>query len=288
MELHIHEYSLDEVKMLLSAAMDGDTNWAGRSSNDPAQEDFHGGFTLEDAGNALIYGWDANRAEMTEEVDRLIAELQEEVNDYLGQHHRDVRDVSGGYVDMDRFLMGDPECMVESWLDEDAVQGKAIKVLVNCSVSWMVDADRLIKRGSAIAAAVDAVLSSGMNVELWVGEAIKPSGWGGGGNEQLCELICVKEFNDLMDPDVLAYTVAHPTMLRRIMFFLNELHDEEVRREFGFGPDGSGYGRPVNWPDEVKASFDLVIERYETGDEDDPRKLYEKMMRMGDRASEYV
>ena len=285
--LYMQEYTLAEVHLMIEQQLaDGNVDWSDRQSNQEMREAFHGGFTLEDAGQAMITGWDAHREEMGDEIDRVVNELREEVNDYLGTHHREVRDVSGGFVDIDRFLMGDPECMVESWLDEDVLQGKALKVLVNITANANVSDEALIKRGGAVIAAVEAVLASGMNVELWVGECCRPTGSGSSADRNV-ELVCLKEYNDFTDPDVLAYCLAHPSYLRRIVFFLNEQHPEDVRRKFGFNEHG-GYGSAQNFPDEVAEQFDLVIERYQHGDETDPARLYEEMMRIKDRASEYA
>ena len=281
-QMYVNEYTLGEVKAMVHAELsDPHVDWSRRSSNKAVDQEFHDGWTLDDAANAMVHGWDAHREEMGEEVEKLIGQLQEEVNDYLGTHHREVRDVAGGYVDVDRFLMGDPECMVESWLDTDTQTGKAIKVLINCVASWDVSAKHLIARGSAVIAAVEAVMASGMNVELWVGESVSR------GDDYAIEMVCVKEYNDLIDPDVLAYTVAHPTMLRRICFYLNEQRPEDERNRFRFHTNG-GYGHVCDFPEEIKEQFDLVIERYRHGQETDPKSLYESMLKMGDRASEYA
>ena len=285
MELHVHEYSLDELRYMIRRDLNDKTlNWNGRHSNAKIRQGFDHGMDLEDACEALTHGWDMHRAEMSEQVDSLISSLQEEVNDYIGTHHREVRDVSGGFVDMDRYLLGEPECMVESWMDEDTLQGKAIKVLVNVAAAAHVSSDKLIARGAAVAAAMDAVMTSGMNVELWVGESI-------GGSEpdhMLVDLLCVKEYNDLIDPDVLAFATAHPAMLRRVFFYMNEQHEESERRMFGIGPEGGYYGRIEDIPEELAETFDLVIERYQRGQEEDAEQVYRKMMRMNGRASEYV
>ena len=286
-ELYMNEYTLAEVRAMIDRELsDPSTDWTGRSSNKPADGEFHDGWELSDAAQALITGWDEHHEEMREETDRLLDKLQETVNDYIGSHHKEVRDVSGGFVDMDRFLMGDPECMVESWLDEDTKQGKAIKVLVNCVASWDVSASKLIKRGAAIIAAVEAVIASGMNVELWVGESVN-RGWRGGDGEHAVEMVCVKEYNDLIDPDVLAYTVAHPTMLRRICFYLNEQRPPEQIKNFGFTSSG-GYGSVCDMPTEVHEQFDLVIERYKRGQESDAESIFKQMITHGERASEYA
>ena len=66
-----------------------------------------------------------------------------------------IPDYTGDEVDIYRFLSGDPENMVEYYL-EDSKYGKQANMLVNCSLSSSVSPERIIKRGAAIYSAIEA------------------------------------------------------------------------------------------------------------------------------------
>ncbi len=292
---HVNEYTLPEVRDLIDTHLrnigDIDRNEIASSRtieyalSNYYDKEFYDGWELEDSAEGMIHGWDAHTDDISNQVEEMLRNMQEKVNDYIASSTRRVLDVSGGDVDIDRYLRGEPEHMWETWMDEDTLRGKAIKVLVNCVASSTVQATDLVKRGAAVVAAVEAVIASGMNVELWVGESVK-SGQNRG--QHVCEMVLLKEYNDIIDPNVLAYTIGHPTMLRRVCFFLNEQRDMKQRELFGFTKNG-GYGKVTDFPAEIVDQFDLVIPRYKAGDETNVEELYDRMMERGDqRASEYA
>ncbi len=306
MTASINEYTLDEVKRAIETAYETTSSkeqgtrasfrTCAEAQDQGYDPEFYGGWELTDAAEAMIHGWDAHADETAAQMEELLSEMQEKVNDYLATSSREVLDVSGGFVDIDRYLHGEPECMVEQWMDEGSARGKAVKVLVNCVASSGVRAEDLLKRGVAVVAAVNAVIASGMNVEVWVGESVSRGGrdrYGYSPAEHSVELVCLKEFNDYIDPNVMSFCIGHPAMLRRIIFFLNEQRDEDERRTFGFhhNPEWGygGYGSVCEFPDEVQEQFDLVIGKYQPGQDEDPATIYDSLItRSEQRASEYA
>ena len=190
----------------------------------------------------------------------------------------DVFDTSGGYVDVQRYIDGEPECMVESYVSEDVLRGKALKVLVNYSVNGNVSATDIMTRGAHVTALIEGVMGAGLNVELWAGDAYKVGG------EPRAEMVLVKSYQDLLDPNVLAYTVGHPAMLRNTGFFLNE-----VRHTASHCTNREVYGSAAHFPQEVHDQFDLVVETFDGGDTDASVMFDELVFTSDDeRISEYA
>ncbi len=192
-----------------------------------------------------------------------VESLRDRVNDWITDTHIQRHDVSGGWVDMDRYLSGEPENMVETYLDPNVKAGNVVRILVNVAASSGVQPEVIRQRGIAVAVAVEAAAQLGLNTELWMGQAITPTGTGRGGNgETLTEMLKLKGFHDPLDESVMVWCCSSPAMLRRIIFNCeeNDLTSED-RSKWGIGPEGGGYGAPASFPDEVREQFDLVIER---------------------------
>lgn len=249
--------SLAEVRDRIIDGPDyGSEDHYGRASMRNGRGDWAGGHSLQECANMLLDGWQDEQMDFHEEVEKLLDQLADRMNDFIQDQHRQVLDVSGGYVDIDRYISGEPENMYESWIEPDVSQGKALKVALNCAASAGVNPEYIKRRGLAVAAAVHAVNTMGFNVELWVGQTVR-----GAGSKTNTELVKAKDYFDPLDDEVALMMCAHPGMLRRIVFWLEEQHEEEWRRPMGFGPEGGGYGGPANFPTEVREQFDLVIER---------------------------
>jgi len=268
--LRITQYeSLAEVRDLIIDGGDvGSSNVADRSSgyghNNPGNAgEWAGGGGINDCAEMLLHGWQDQDADFHEEVDRLLVTLEDKMNDFIQEQSKTVLDVSGGWVDVDRFIAGDPENMYESWMEPEVTKGKALKVLLNIAASNGVSPEAIKRRGFAVAAAVQAVSTMGFNVEMWVGESTHSTGEWRARKHCNVEIIKVKDYFDPLDEEVAMFMCAHPGMLRRICFWLNEQHEAEFRKGQGFGPESGGYGVPAPFPKELHEQFDLVIERGE-------------------------
>ena len=164
---------------------------------------------------------------------------------------------------MDRYLSGEPENMVETYLDPEVKAGNVVRILVNVAASSGVQPEVIRQRGMAVAVAVEAAAQLGLNTELWMGQSITPTGFGRRGREDvLTELLLLKGFHDPLDEAVMVWCCSSPAMLRRVIFNCEENDlDSEDRSKWGIGPEGGGYGAPADFPEEVRSQFDLVIER---------------------------
>lgn len=246
------------------------------------------GASLQDAADLFLKGWDQHTETVSDNVQRELEKLQDKVNKFNDDQTFSLLDVAGGWVDVDRYISGEPECMWEQQVNPAVVNGRVLRVLVNGAAACNVDADALVTRGTAVVSAVQAVQAMGFNVELWVGESVSPTG-NAGDNSRNVEMVKVKDYRDPIDIDVSMFCMAHPAMLRRIFFLLNEEHDDNHRRAFGFGVGTGGYGSPSEFPKELTEQFDFVVEQYRWGQEKNAESIIESMIFTNDeeRISEY-
>lgn len=124
---------------------------------------------------------------------------------------------SGDEVDVGLFLEGDPEHMASYPIGEG--RKPVVKLVVSIGASSGISNETITMRGAAICAAVDAVESAGLRVEIVVDftSAI------GHKFLSIAEFrVTVKKADDSLDRDKIAYVLMHPTMLRQIAFRLME------------------------------------------------------------------
>lgn len=243
--------SMGDVVSTLNA-LDDDTTVLPRTTLNPDREGFAGA-TWDEALRLAQFGWTVDRDLIDSEVERTLENLSDRLNAHLDSTFREVHDVSGGYVDVARYLDGEPECMVEQWVEPAPKRGKVIRVLNNCVAPSFVDEGVLRERGRSVAIAVEVLHRLGFNLELWVGESVQA------GRDYVIEMVKVKDAADLMDWDSIMFAMAHPAMLRCIAFGLNETRPDDERDKFGFVA-GRGYGTCCEFPSSITEQFDVVLE----------------------------
>jgi len=221
-------------EFLAAAEKTPDCNASFQCSRENYGNGWHGTDTFEEAVALAKTGW----AEGAEQARSLRASIDSVVNSLVAARSRSYSyDLTGEYVDVGLHLCGDPECFgVET--DSPSLGDPVVRITVNRAISGAVSADALIARGTAIAAAVDVLESLGRRVELWTGD----------GNErrtdgQRLECFCkIKDADQPLDPDLVAFALAHPSARRRLAFSVNEQHgfypDETCPRDLQTVTDG--------------------------------------------------
>lgn len=204
-----------------------------------ASESWTGTASFEDACQMALNGWDGAR----ERITQLLTEIRTEVAEKVTTEYAPSWDTSGAVVDVDAYLLGEPECMID-FVPEPNVQDRpVVKVLVNTCYSAGFSADEILQRGSAICGLVDILMSLGFSVEVWAECSDGPMGRSDSQWFWSC-LVLLKGVDDYVDVDSFAFALAHPSWLRRVMFGCMEGESDTVRRRFHFGIDGrNGYGK---------------------------------------------
>lgn len=203
--------------------------------------------TFDEAVQLLRGGW-------TDGL-RKIAELSEKVTAAIGAPAPEMQmvpDVQGGAVDMGAYLAGEPESMT-TWFEEPG-NNKIVHFAINMSASAGVGANSLLARGAVIAATIDALESAGNRCVVDVMNSVSH-------NWRFTTIVRIKDAQDPLDMERLAFAVAHPSMLRRLTFGHYENETAEARGNIG---QTFGYGMPMGIPEQFRG--DVNIEKM-LGDE---------------------
>lgn len=149
-------------------------------------------------------------------------------------------DVSGSYVDMGRYVSGEPECMVDTIIETTPVTKPVVTIVMNVVASGGVPHEELTKRGKLVVALVKAIELSGRSTELWADITIANK-WASATKHARIRAI-VKRASAPLDMGAAMYAYTCPSMLR--VLGLNAMHhlDETDRETFHVG---AGYGYPA-------------------------------------------
>lgn len=247
----IHRF--DSVTEAVEAASKGRDK---RASSSTAERNF-GGYgwyeteSFEDACKLAVDGWDGIREDLSELVKEVSAEVQETISTRWEPRW----DVEGAVVDIEAFNNGEPDCMVSFEATEATETKPVVTVLVNTCFSGGFSASQMVTRGAGICGLVEVLMSLGYSVEVWAETADGPKG----GQWWDC-LVKVKGADEYVDMDRIAFVIGHPSWLRRIMFGLMEGETDVVRRRFGFGLGGGGYGAVGKLQMAEEIGADITVE----------------------------
>lgn len=209
--------------------------------------------SYKEAIEMLSYGWEEGR--------NRIRKMRDEVEDRMGIPMPEmvpVHDVAGSEVDVARYLDRVPENMTEWVLQED--DRLFVRIVINNAVSGITDANAILARGAMVAAVIDALESRGHRTSLTVAEAVSPTRSGDKKRDRQINEYIVKTESDPLDLERVAFAVAHPSMLRRIFFAVEEHLPRNIREAYGFH-GGGGYGIPAEIPTEhpLRSEADIYL-----------------------------
>lgn len=178
----------------------------------------------------------------------MVARMVETLSRYLppvtdGPDTAALQDGGGAWVDIERYLQGDPVCYY-GFNGQDGNR-KPVEIVTNVAAHCGVDAKAMARRGAATLAVVKALELRGYSCGLTVGQGVQ-----GNGDMRLISLVRIKEPNEALSVDSVAFTMAHPAFLRRMIFAYEEREPKDIREAIGIRP-GGGYGRPDDIPDQV-------------------------------------
>lgn len=228
-------YAKENTKRLSSDKRD-DNKWSGSES-------------LDDAIGLGVAGWHDVRPE----IDRMVDGMNEHINMALGDVFQTVMNYTGDSVDMDRYLMGDPECMMDYEMVPAGRMGRVVRVLINGSASWRVPSETIRARGALACALVETLSKLGVGVEVWLEF---PTGHGGNLHSMLIRLHSSEE---RLDIDNLMFAVAHPSMLRRVSFSTMERSAWPEAKKI----IGCGYGTAERLQLGSHINADVTLDRLE-------------------------
>lgn len=207
------------------------------------------GYTSRDAALALAAtGW----TEGAEKAKVIAEPLFTEVSSLIERQDM-CYDVEGIGIDIGRYLDGEPECW-QRW-EHSIVEGsgnKVIKLCFNISASGGISTDVITARGSIVAALIELLEYAGNRVEVY-------AAFGGKASSRYTQeaKILVKSADQPLDSPRIAFALAHPAMLRRLMFNFIE---KDVHFESDYQ---TGHGKTR---DLLASDYDIYIGRAEYGE----------------------
>jgi hypothetical protein len=175
---------------------------------------FYGTDSLPEAASLARKGW----AEGAERVQAIRAEITASITAIVNARVQSIGyDVAGDYVDIGRYLSGEPECF-GTRIDDPGAAKPVVKVSVNTAVSCGVSQEAIFARGAAVLAAIDVIESTGKRVELWaVNGALSCD------DRKTHETyVLVKSADQHLDCDRLAFALCHAATHRRLCFSVFE------------------------------------------------------------------
>lgn len=220
-----------------------------------------GSESFEQACEYAIHGW----TEPRETVEAVLSEVRDHIAEVTHETFVGSFDVAGGEVDIDRYLMREPECMVEYQLQPVATHGKVVRVLVSGGAGAHVAAETIVNRGAAVVALVEALKIAGHSVELWweqttANKSALP-------DHLVTVLVKIAGAEDRVDADGLMFALAHPSMLRRLSFAVREGMNKTNREIFGIRDKGAGsYGYPHKLVTASEIEADVTVDTPQRGE----------------------
>lgn len=213
-----------------------------KSSRDNSSQQWSGGLTWEQAKQMAVSGW----REGMQEIERYRVKIVPVVTEKV-LRPRQIYSVAGYNVDVGRFMANEPECLLAHEYEERNYPGKIYKIVVSISFSAEISPETIIQRGAMICALIDAIEFAGHRAEVICNVAStvntgseyrqgkhKDDGW-------FEVSVTVKKVSQPLEMSDLAFCLAHPAMLRKIMFSVAELE--------GWSDFTSRYGYPAEATD---------------------------------------
>lgn len=165
-------------------------------------------------------------------------------------HRSQILDVAGAYPIVPIWIAGDAACMVNIGEEERATK-PVVRFSVSVSVSGGISPEVMSRRGAAILSWIDALEDTGTRCEISVQFA---TSLGGGYGFSLM----LKNADEHLDLDKVAYPLIHPSMLRRHVFAWSE-------RNIPAQHEDIGYGRPRDIPETEQGAIVFGNMTYGTG-----------------------
>lgn len=157
----------------------------------------------------------ANLAKVEAEVADILAEVELEIP---RPDFERVWDVAGSEVDIDRYLAGEPECLIEYPPLHVAKAGRSIRLIVSTALSGGVSAEVVRARGAAIIALCDALAARQHPLEVWITDSSTKVGQTLGAGQRLVYSVLVQSPQDPYDRAKVLYAVSNADVQRQLCF----------------------------------------------------------------------
>lgn len=219
-----------------------DSNAYRKSSRENHSLQWSGGLTWEEAKQMAISGWRDGMNEIEKYRAQILPIIAEKV-----LRPQQIYAIAGYTVDIGNFLANEPECFIAREYEEKNYPGRIYKIVCSISFSAAIKPETIIQRGAMICALIDAIEFAGHRAEVICNDAMsagdyeeyregrnKERGW-------FETSVTVKKSTQPLEMTDLAFCLAHPAMLRKMMFSVCELN--------GWSDFANNYGYPAEATD---------------------------------------
>lgn len=226
--------------------------------------------TMDEALELARYGWEGGRQHLRQAVGRIA------LDQLVGRRPivESRLDFAGDEVDIGAYLHGEPEHMVDYQVRQDT-HGKQAMMYVNASMASRVSSERIMQRGGALYAAIEALRTEGYSLGLTMVDSTKNNYFSHYTEYQ----IPVVQPGEYLDIDTAAFCLAHPAFLRRGVFALNEHESNDIRHAMGYMV-GGGYGEPTRMASDLPPHSFLIDqgEGLDLRSDDDMQRFAQKVV----------
>lgn len=235
------ELYFDDLSSFWRYAMQ-DSNAYRKSSRDNHSLQWSGGLTWEEAKQMAISGWRDGMKEIEKYRAQILPIIAEKV-----LRPQQIYAIAGYTVDVGSFLANEPECFIAREYEEKNYPGRIYKIVCSISFSAAISPETIIQRGAMICALIDAIEFAGHRAEVICNDAMSAGDYGEyrqGKNKErgwFETSVTVKKSTQPLEMTDLAFCLAHPAMLRKIMFSVCELN--------GWSDFANNYGYPAEATD---------------------------------------
>ena len=226
--------------------------------------------TMDEALELARYGWEEGRQHLRQAVGRIT------LDQLVGRRPvvESRLDFAGDEVDIGAYLHSEPEHMVDYQVRQDT-HGKQAMMYVNASVASNVSSKRIMQRGGALYAAIEALRTEGYSLGLTMVDSTKNNYFSHYAEYQ----IPVVQPGEYLDIDTAAFCLAHPAFSRRGVLALNEHEPNDIRYAMGFMA-GQGYGEPTRMASDLPPHSFLIDqgEGLDLRSDDDMQRFAQKVV----------
>jgi hypothetical protein len=198
-----------------------ESNARNKQSRSNQNLEWSGGLTWDGAKSMAISGWREGMTEIEKYRAKILPIIAEKVI-----RPQQVYAIAGYNVDVGSFLANEPECFIAREFEERNYPGRIYKIVCSISFSAAIQPKTIIQRGAMICALIDAIEFAGHRAEVICNDASTKSSYGYSNSKKngwLEVSVTVKKSTQPLEMTDLAFCLAHPAMLRKMMFSVAEI-----------------------------------------------------------------
>lgn len=201
-----------------------------RISSVHGEHSFTGTHSLDEAYALMEGGWEPGYKDLIDEMCTVKLHSDEE----NPERFKVLRKPYGASPNVPRHIMGHPDSMFHP--KHNAAPARVISVYVNASANCSISPETLMTKGASVLKYIEHLERKGYRTNIYASESATED------NEAIVIAVKIKDSRENLNLKRVAFPLAHPSFLRRIIFRVDETCP--VKKS---GWD-SGYGRPNDKP----------------------------------------